>query len=185
MTLIDRHRASVLFIDMQQRLVPEVESGDLFASMCERVMTWLGDQQAGVVVTEHCVDKLGKIVFEVPKTTVRLSKTAFSTLKEHSVQVVAPQRQVIVCGMESHVCVFQTVMDLLDAGKQVFVVSDLVASRDPIDRTVALARMQAAGVVIVTIEMVLFEWVRNASDESFGSMLQLVKHLRQIKATHS
>ncbi len=90
-----------------------------------------------------------------------------------------------MCGMESHVCVFQTVMDLLDAGKQVFVVSDLVASRDPIDRTVALARMQAAGVVIVTIEMVLFEWVRNASDESFGSMLQLVKHLRQIKATHS
>ena len=118
MTLIDWHRTSVLFIDMQQRLVPEVESGDLIASMCERVMTGWGDQQAGVMVTEHCVDKLGKTVFEVPKTTVCLSKTAFSKLKEHSVQVVALLPQVIVCGMESHVCVFQTVMDLLDAGKQ-------------------------------------------------------------------
>ena len=70
-------------------------------------------------------------------------------------------------------------------GSKVSVVSILVASRDLIDRTVALARIQVAGVVIVTIEMVLFEWVRNASDESFGSMLQLVKHLRQIKATYS
>ncbi len=87
--------------------------------------------------------------------------------------------------MESHVCVFQTVMDLLDAGKQVFVVSDLVASGNSIDKTVALARMQAAGAVIVTIEMVLFECVRSASDESFGSMLQLVKHLRQIKDANS
>ena len=47
MTLIDRHRASVLFIDMQERLVPEVEFGNLVASMCERLMAWLGDQQAG------------------------------------------------------------------------------------------------------------------------------------------
>ncbi len=55
-------------------------------------MAWLGDQQAGVVVTENCVDKLGNTVFEVPKTAACLDKTAFSAIKEHSVQVVAPQR---------------------------------------------------------------------------------------------
>ena len=87
-----------------------------------------------MVVTEHCAAKLGNTVFEVPKTAMRLDKTAFSAIKEHSVQVIAPQQQVIVCGMESHVCVFQTVMDLLEAQKQVFVVTDLVASRDPIDK---------------------------------------------------
>ena len=118
MTLIDRHRSSVLFIDMQERIVPEVDLGDLVAFMCERLMTWLSGQRVGVVVTEHCLDKLGNTVFEVPKTTTRLEKTAFSALKEHSVQVVAPQQQVLVCGMESHVCVFQTVTDLLDVGKQ-------------------------------------------------------------------
>ena len=88
-------------------------------------------------------------------------------------------------GMESHVCVFQTEMDLLDAGKQVFVITDLVASQDQNDKTVALARMQAVGADIVTIEIVLFERVRKASYASFGSMLQLVKHLQQIKAAHS
>ena len=87
-------------------------------------MAWLGDEQAGVVVIKHCVDKLGNTFFEVPKTLARLDKTAFSAIKEHSVQVV-------------------------------------------------------------TIEMVLFEWIRKASDESFGSMLRLGKHLRQIKAANS
>ena len=86
-----------------------------------------------------------------------MEKTVFTALKEHLGQVVAPQQQVIVCGMESHVCVFQTEMDLLDAGKQVFVINDLVASQDQNDKTVALARMQAARADIVTIEMVLFE----------------------------
>ena len=60
--------------------------------------------------------------------------------------------------MESHECVFSTVMDLLDAGQQLFVTSNIMASLDPNDKTVALVRMQAAGAVIVTIEMVLFEW---------------------------
>ena len=146
--------------------------------MVERSADWLGGHRV-------CLDKLGNTVFEVPKTKTRLDKTAFTALKEHSVQVVAPQQQVIVCGMESHVCVFQTVMDLLDAGKQVFVISDLVASQDQNDKTVALARMQAVGADIVTIEIVLFEWVRKASYASFGSMLQLVKHLQQIKAAQS
>ena len=60
--------------------------------------------------------------------------------------------------MESHVCVFSTVTDLLNAGQQLFVTSDLMAILDPNDKTAALARMQAAGAVIVTIEMVVFEW---------------------------
>ena len=92
MTLIDRHRTSVRLVEMQERLVPEVELGDLVASMYERLMAWLGDQQAGVVVTEHCVDKLGNTVFEVPKTVAHLDKTAFSAIEGYSVQVVAPQQ---------------------------------------------------------------------------------------------
>ena len=111
-----------------------------------------------MVVTEHCRERLSKTVFEVSNTTAHLDKTAFSALKEHSVQVVAPQQQVVVCGMESHVCVFRTVIDLLDAVQQLFVTSGLVASLDSNHKTVALARMQAAGAVIVIIEMVLFEW---------------------------
>jgi len=185
MTAIDRHRASVLLIDMQERLVPEVEAGVAIAEMARQVMTWLASQDATVVITEHFADKLGPTVFEPPKCATCLRKRAFSALKEHSVQVVAPQDQVLVCGMEAHVCVLQTVLDLLEAGKQVFVVSDLVTSHDVANKVFALDRMKEAGAIIVTTEMVLFEWVKTAANESFRDMLRLVKALRTLKAEMS
>jgi isochorismate hydrolase len=85
--------------------------------------------------------------------------------------------------MEAHVCVLQTVLDLVASGKKVFVVADLTASANSIDRDTALNRMSSIGAQIVTSEMVLFEWVRGAQDNSFGSMLELVKTLRKLGAT--
>ncbi|MGB0359259.1 MAG: isochorismatase family protein [Litorivicinaceae bacterium] len=181
MTAINRHRASVLLIDMQERLVPEVDSGPLVAKMAHQVIEWFVELEASITVTEHCVDKLGATVFRLPKSVNRLEKQSFSALREHSVQVVAPQEQVLVCGMEAHVCVLQTILDLLEAGKQVFVMSDLVASRDGLDKAVALDRMRGAGATIVTAEMVVFEWVREAKSEGFSRMLTLVKELRKLK----
>ena len=178
---IDRYRASVLLIDMQERLVPEVDSGPLVAEMAHQVIQWFAELEASITVTEHCVDKLGATVFRLPQSVNRLDKQGFSALREHSVQVVAPQDQVLVCGMEAHVCVLQTVLDLLDAGKQVFVFSDLVASRNGLDKSVALDRMRDAGATIVTAEMVVFEWVREAKSEGFSRMLTLVKELRKLK----
>ena len=185
MTAIDRHRASVLLIDMQERLVPEVEAGVAIAEMARQVVTWLASQDATVVITEHCADKLGPTGFEIPKCATCLQKRAFSALKEHSAQVVAPQDQVFVCGMEAHVCVLQTVLDLLEAGKQVFVLSDLVTSYDATSRVIALDRMKDAGAIVVTTEMMLFEWVGTAANESFRDMLRLVKALRALKAEMS
>ena len=185
MTVIDRHRASVLLIDMQERLVPEVNAGVMIAEMARQVVTWLASQHATLVITEHCADKLGATIFQPPGGATCLKKRAFSALKEHSLQVVAPQEQVLVCGMEAHVCVLQTVLDLLEAGKQVFVVTDLVASHDVVSHVVALDRMKDAGAITVTTEMLLFEWVRTAANEDFQGMLRLVKELRALKTKSS
>ena len=185
MTVIDRHRASVLLIDMQERLVPEVDAGVMIAEMARQVVTWLASQDATVVITEHCADKLGSTTFQRPDGAMCLNKRAFSALKEHSLQVVAPQDQVLVCGMEAHVCVLQTILDLLEAGKQVFIVSDLIASHDAANKMFALDRMKDAGAIIVTTEMVLFEWVKTATHADFSSMLSLVKDLRALKTQKS
>ncbi|MCX7150641.1 MAG: isochorismatase family protein, partial [Rhodocyclales bacterium] len=72
-----------------------------------------------------------------------------------------------VCGMETHVCVLQTVIELLAAGKQVFVVEEAVGSRRDADKALALARMRDAGASIVSREMVAFEWLRRADSEVF------------------
>jgi hypothetical protein len=80
------------------------------------------------------------------------------------------RKQVIVCGMETHVCVLQTVLQLLAQGKQVFVVADAVASRRDSDKQLGLQRMQAAGAVLVSREMVLFEMLGVAGSELFKAM---------------
>ena len=77
------------------------------------------------------------------------------------------RRQWIVAGAETHVCVQQTVFDLLEAGRQVFVVDDAVGSRRPRDKELALQRMQRNGAEIVTREMVLFEWLERAGTPLF------------------
>ena len=175
---LDRHRASVLAIDIQTRLVPAIEDGEVIAKRASLVLQWLQTQDAEIVVTEHCPDKIGATMLTIPSGARCLQKTAFSALDQHSVQVIAPADQVIVFGMETHVCVLQTVLDLVASGKQVFVVNDLSSSAKRFDQQIAIARMQSNGVIILSSEMLLFEWVRGAEDAGFESMLVLVKQLR-------
>jgi nicotinamidase-related amidase len=77
------------------------------------------------------------------------------------------RRQVVVVGTEAHVCVMQTVLELRWQGKEVFLVEDAVGSRKPGDKQVALARMRAHGVEVVTREMVAFEWLKRSATELF------------------
>ena len=81
---------------------------------------------------------------------------------------------VILAGLETHVCVAQTALDLLAAGRNVFVVVDAVASRHAIDHDTALRRLESAGVVLVTSEAVLFEWCRTAEHPQFQAVRRLV-----------
>ena len=85
----------------------------------------------------------------------------------HGLDQGAGTGQVVVCGMETHVCVLQTVMELLAGGKQVFVVEEAVGSRRDADKALALARMRQAGASIVSREMVAFEWLRKADSDLF------------------
>jgi nicotinamidase-related amidase len=87
----------------------------------------------------------------------------------------AGRRQVVLAGIEAHVCVLQTALELRAAGYAVAVVADAVASRRPASRETALARMAAAGVVPVTTEMVLFEWLRSAADPEFRALSRLIR----------
>lgn len=79
----------------------------------------------------------------------------------------AERGQVVVCGIESHVCVLQTVLDLRAQGRSVFVVADAVSSRDPADKALALERMRRHGAEVVSGEMVAFEWLEQAGTPLF------------------
>jgi nicotinamidase-related amidase len=85
------------------------------------------------------------------------------------------RRQIIVAGCEAHVCVLQTVLDLLADGHRVAVAADAVGSRDPADRSAALERARQHGAEIVTSEMVLFEWLRDSQHPRFREVQKLLK----------
>lgn len=109
----------------------------------------------------------------LPDDAVRAEKTTFSCCGEESFRRrVFPlhRRQVVVAGMEAHVCVLQTVLELIDHGHEVFVAEDAVSSRDAGHRRNALERMRDAGAIITNAESVAFEWLRDARHEHFKTV---------------
>jgi nicotinamidase-related amidase len=162
----------LLLVDLQGRLLPAIAEGESVLSHA----TWLVDvaQTLGVPVlaTEHCPQRIGltdqALRSKLPPDCI-VEKTHFSGVTEGSLlQATAGDRQQwIVAGTEAHVCVLQTVLDLLAIGRSVFVVDEAVGSRRPHDKELALRRMQQNGAEIVSREMVGFEWLESADAPMF------------------
>ena len=90
-------------------------------------------------------------------------------------QLTADRPQMVLAGMEAHICVLQTALDMLRAGKQVFVVEDAVISRNAANKANAIARLRDAGCIITNTESVVFEWLGVASGEHFKAISQLIR----------
>lgn len=170
--LLDPQRSTVLVIDLQKKLLPVIHDGDNVAAN----VAWLvrAAQKMGVPVaaTEQYPRGLGPL-----DETVRalLPDGAVGT-KNHFSCVAAgclpglpgtDRAQVVVAGIEAHVCVLQTVLELIEDGREVYVVADAVGSRRAADRDLALARMRQEGARIITREMAIFEWLKEAGTPLF------------------
>jgi nicotinamidase-related amidase len=130
--------------------------------------------------TEQSPDKLGGTVAELAERLAAppVSKQTFSCRScdtIFSAWRAAGIHRVLVCGIETHVCVQQTVLDLLAAGFQVLVAVDAVRARSAIDHETALRRMEASGALLTTTEAALFEWCGAAGTEAFRGVSALVQ----------
>lgn len=170
--LMRMDRSVLLLIDLQERLSPAIHEG---AQVLEHTL-WLTRvaQRLGVPVicTEQYPQGLGPTLPALrallPESAM-VEKIHFSAVPEADI-FAAPggdRAQFIVAGTETHVCVQQTVLDLLGAGRQVFVVDEAVGSRRPSDKALALERMRRHGADIVSREMVAFEWLQRAGSDIF------------------
>ncbi|MEJ2436053.1 MAG: isochorismatase family protein [Pseudolabrys sp.] len=147
--------------------VPEVMEGK-FADVAARARTVLANRSAEAIVT------LADLAEAAP-----LEKTAFSCCAAEGFNTAldgAPERhQIVLTGMETHVCVLQTALELQAAGRQVFVVADAVCSRAKANHKNALRRLASAGVIVANTESMLFEWMRDAKHPQFKAISQLLK----------
>lgn len=174
---LDRESSLLCVIDVQERLVPAVIDGAMIVDRCRRLAE--GARLLGVpaLVTEQYRKGLGPTVPALADVLPPpLEKLSFSCCGGEGFATAVPERvgQVVLCGLETHVCVAQTALDLLAEGYAVFLATDAISSRHAVDRDVALRRLEAAGGVPTTTEAVLFEWCRSAAHPQFQAVRKLV-----------
>ena len=174
---LDAHQSILLLVDLQERLLPAIDQGDQVLEHCAWLIGVARALQVPVLLTEQYPQGLGgtaPVISQRIQPAERLEKTHFSAVAEGNLldHPAAQRQQWVVCGTESHVCVQQTVLDLLAAGRAVSVVEEGVGSRQPRDKQLALKRMRLAGAQIVSREMVAFEWLGKADTPAFRTVLQ-------------
>jgi nicotinamidase-related amidase len=181
---LERDRSQLLVVDVQEKLAPHVDGRDELIARCEALISAASGYAIPKVLTEHCPEQLGPVVTRLRARFAPeeiFVKTRFGAT-DHGDFVAMLRRgrdQVVVAGMEAHVCVMQTVLGLADLGLHVFVVGDAVGSRGEraADRGFALARMREAGCTVVGTETAIFEWTRAGDDPRFRETLRQVKSL--------
>ena len=175
---LHRERAALVVVDVQEafrKAIPEFERVAGSAATLVRGAAAMG---LPIVVTEQYPRGLGETVPEVaehlPAGTERLEKVRFSAAEADGFDL-GGRGQAIVCGIEAHVCVNQTVLDLLDLGVEVHLATDAVASRTEENRALGVHRAERAGAVLTSVEMALFELLGGSDAAEFKEVQALVK----------
>jgi nicotinamidase-related amidase len=178
--MLKKENAVLVLIDVQGRLAELVDGSAAMLDSIRRLLEGMQTLEVPVVVTEQIPEKLGptRDEFQPFLSGTSISKTAFSCCGEPMFCKAVDnlkRTQVILCGIETHVCVYQTALDLLEAGYEVSVVTDAVSSRDPANKALALRRLEVEGVSLTGTEMLLFELLADAQSPQFKSILHIIK----------
>jgi len=178
---IVRAKAALVVIDIQERLLPMIFESERVVRNAVRLIKGARVLGIPVLVTEQYKKGLGAttaaVAAEIAGFT-QMEKIAFSACGAAGFEKALKAKKisdVILCGIEAHVCVSQTCLDLLDKGFRVFVVVDAMSSRTTDNHFIAVERMRDAGGVVASTEMVLFELLEKAGTDEFKQILPLVK----------
>jgi nicotinamidase-related amidase len=173
MALLERDRAVLVIVDVQEGF-RSYESFPGVASACAKLLEAARILQVPALASEQYPKGLGHTAPEVGLRDVRrIEKTVFSAARAEGFDLGSAD-QAIVCGIEAHVCVSQTVHDLLADGLEVHVPADAVGSRHPLDYQRGLERMERAGAVVGTVEAALFELLERAGTPELKAVQKLI-----------
>lgn len=177
--------ASLLVIDIQERLVSSIVDRDRLITNSSILLRMASELGMPYFVTEQYPSGLGRTIEEVASAMTdpsrRVEKSRFSAAIDLITdQFVAWRRScVIICGIEAHVCVLQTVLDLQEAGFHCFLCSDAISANQQGQIAPALRRMERAGAVTTGVLSVMYELIGDAAHPAFRSLLELAKEIRQ------
>lgn len=184
-SLADANKSQLVVVDVQSRLLQTMHDPESLLHQCDILIRAAKLLGIPVIVTEQYPKGIGKTDPGLTNTLDSLyqpvEKTCFSCCGAseftNRLQQHPDRNQIILCGIEAHVCVLQTAMDLLrdNASHEVFVVGNAVTSRNKKNKKIAINRLNKAGAIISCTESVLFEWLKNSKHEHFKQISALIK----------
>lgn len=175
----------VVVVDMQEKLLPVIENGEALVGSVQRLIQGAGILSVPVYFTEQYPRGLGKTVasLDFGKTSASDQPNVFEkkmfSFRESEPLVKELKRSkaynLLIIGIEAHICVLQSALDAVAHGFNVFVCTDAVGSRQEQDRETAVRRLEASGVSLTTVESTLFEWCETADHPQFKAISNLLK----------
>ena len=178
---IERTKAGLLVVDIQERLLPAIFEKERVVQNALRLIKSAGILKLPIWVTEQYRKGIGPTLPEVAAAVPKFAPVEKLTFSSCGADGLVEQMRsqavtdVVVCGIEAHVCVTQTCLELIDLGFTPFVVADAVSSRTQENYRLGIERMHDAGAVVVSTEMIIFELLGRAGGDEFKQILPLVK----------
>ncbi|MBN1400522.1 MAG: hydrolase [Anaerolineae bacterium] len=179
--MLSRDNTLLVLVDVQGKLAQIMHDREaLFRNLVQLVrgvrvlglpIIWMEQNPRGLGPTIPELAELLPDLEPIPK----LSFSCCGSPEFHRALKAHDRRQVLIAGIETHVCIYQTTLDLLSLGYEVQVVGDAVSSRRAVNREIALERVRQAGAAVTSVEMALFEILRVAEGPAFKAMLQVVR----------
>jgi len=180
--LLDPAKAALIVVDVQVKLLPFIYKHERLVEKCRVLTEGFKSLGVPVILTEQYPRGLGatheSVLGALPPDAQKLEKVAFGCLGDDGITeslMKLDRKQIVVCGMETHICVMQTALQLLAAGFEVHLIRDAVSSRDPKNRDIGIDRMVRAGAVSSCVEMALFELMRDCKHPQFRAVQKLIK----------
>ena len=179
---INIESAALIVIDVQEKLAPAMSDFEACANRIELLLDGARELGLDTIVTEQYPKGLGatlpRFASKLPPDQLYLPKTGFSVFADPGFRTLLSQKRrwtLIFCGIESHVCVLQSVLDALERGFEVILAADAVTSRKAADRELALAAARSAGALVLSAEALLFMLLGDAKHPAFKAVSKLVR----------
>ncbi len=170
-----------LIIDVQDKLANIMLNQEAMTKNLVRICKASQILQIPVLISEQRPEKLGPTIADLTsfiEPSHVCSKSSFSCWGDPRFRELLGsfhRHHIIIAGIETHVCVYQTAIDLLSQNYKVYVIADAVSSRELLNYQIGLQRLQQAGAFISTTEMMIFEWIKIGEGEKFKTLLSLIK----------
>jgi nicotinamidase-related amidase len=174
---IHSENSILILIDLQGRLMPAIDQGEAVLKQCIRTAQIAQLLEIPIIGTEQSPNSLGSNLDSIQSFCSKtIEKEHFNACADGLTAAIPDNRQqCILMGCETHVCLMQTALNLIDKGYDVSVVVDGVGSRRALDKQIALDRLNIAGARLITAEMLGFEWLKTAQNPVFKEVLALLK----------